>query len=114
MPRKGAGAPARDRIYALWDALADLPASQTDAAHQKLLGTLAAWLGADNALWVGAVHLGAGAVARRDPQHGWRGRALRYLNPPPKPDLTKVAVRGQDIDPGMTTRAVTAGAGRFR
>jgi hypothetical protein len=53
------------------------PPQEIDAALAHLMKTLCDWLGADNALWVGGVRMAHGAAARRDPQHGWRGRVVR-------------------------------------
>lgn len=108
-------APFSDELFDLWDHIADLPASQTDEALEHFMRTVAGWIGADNALWVGAVRLLDEASADGDPQHGWRGRVVRPLMVTPRLSAkTAEAVRGQDTDPGMTTRALTAEAGRFR
>jgi len=106
--------PARD-LHALWDGLADFPASRNDAALAHLKRSLCAWLGADNAFWVGAVRMTGGAAAKDDPQHGWRGRAVRYLHPAPAIDeKARQAMREQDTAPAMTTCALAARAGTFR
>jgi len=56
-----------------------------------------------------------GDAAKHDPQHGWRGRAVRYLHPAPAIDeRTRQAMREQDSAPAMTTCALTARAGTFR
>lgn len=102
-------------IHSLWDEMAEFPATHTDAALLHLMKTLNGWLRADNVVWVGAVRIASGPAARRDPQHGWRGRAIRHLHAPPVVQAaSRKAAKGQDIDPGMTTRAVTAHAGTFR
>ncbi len=104
-----------EAIWTLWDELADFPAAQIDAAQLHLMTTLGAWLAADDVVWVGGVCLAHGARARRDPQHGWRARAVRHLAQ--RPALAAGAgraMREQDTDPGMTTCAITATAGRFR
>jgi DNA-binding CsgD family transcriptional regulator len=103
-------------LYGLWDALADYPASQADAALVHLMKTLAGWLRADDVLWIGAVRMMSGATARRDAQLGWRGRIVRRLHPPPPEVLRKSmqAMREQDTDPGLTSRAIAARAGAFR
>lgn len=105
-----------DQLHDLWDALADYPASQPDAALVHLMKTLAGWLGAADVLWIGAVRMSDGAAARSDPQHGWRGRLVRRLNPPTPEIMQKTvqAMRQQDTDPGLTTRAIAAKAGAFR
>jgi DNA-binding CsgD family transcriptional regulator len=112
MPRSTGKAEA---VYALWDDLADFPAAQTDAALVHLMKTLCAWTGAANAVWVGGVRMAHGAAARKDPQQGWRGRAVRHLVATPEAlARSRAAARGQDVDPGLTTRAIVADAGSFR
>ena len=104
--------PQPGNVHALWDALADFPAAQSDAALAYLKETLCGWLGADHALWVGAVRVTSGAAARRDPQHGWRIRASRHLRPTAAG--AKRIRRGmweQDTEPPMTSRAMLASAG---
>lgn len=105
-----------DAVHRLWDELADFPASETDAALIHLLRTLCGWLRADDAMWIGAVCLLHGAAARRDGQHGWRGRVLRRLTHPAPELLARSlqAMREQDTDPGLTTRAIVRRAGEFR
>ena len=104
-----------DEIHYLWDELADFGANRIDDAHAHLMKTLCGWLQADNALWVGGVHINGGALARNDLQRGWRGRAVRYLNITPEmQSKSRQAARTQDTDPGMTTVALTEAAGRFR
>ena len=69
-------ATAVEKVHALWDCLADYPASQADAALEHLLRTMAEWLRADDVMWIGAVRMSKGVHARRDGQHGWRGRVV--------------------------------------
>ena len=105
----------RQGIRALWDELADFPASRSDDALDHLMKALCDWVKADNALWIGAVRVTNGEVAADDPQHGWRGRVTRRLVP--MPDIAALARRAmsdQGTRPSMTTCAITAGAGRFR
>lgn len=104
-----------EEVHDLWDELADFPASQTEDALRRLMQKLSAWLDADDVVWVGAARLSRGASARRDLQSGWRGLAIRHLNLDPViAEKSLRAAREQDTDPGMTTRALVAGAGRFR
>lgn len=103
-----------DRIHALWDELADLPLG-SDEALFHLMRTFAGWLGADNAFWVGAVRVASGKAATRDPQRGWRGRAVILLHAPPEREKhAQTAMRAQDSSPDATTIALTATAGTFR
>src|SRR5512143_356250 len=69
----------QSRIHALWDALADLDVTGTDAALDLLLSSLCDLVDAQNANWIGAVRLPDAAPG--DPVHGWRPRLIRYLHP---------------------------------
>jgi DNA-binding CsgD family transcriptional regulator len=102
-------------IHALWDELSDFPASRGDAALMHLKQALLPWIGADYAFWVGAVRIARGAAGRRDPQHGWRARAVAHMHRIPRhATLARKGMREQDRDPPMTSCAITAGAGTFR
>lgn len=104
-----------EQIHRLWDELADFSAEDTDAGLSHLLKTVCRWLGADNAVWVGGVRVTSGKEARRDPQHGWRGRAMRQVSTTQAIEARfQLAMRQQDAAPAMTTTAVAAGAGTFR
>lgn len=101
--------------HLLWDELADFPASQIDAAQEHLMNRLAEWLAGDDVVWVGAARLGRGAAARRDPQNGWRGLAVRHLDLSPSlRTLSRQAAAGQNTEPSLTTQALISGAGRLR
>lgn len=109
------GAGAVERNHALWDRLGDFPAAETDAALLHLMRTLCDWLRTDDAIWIGGVRLAQGGEAARDPLHGWRPRAVRHLVPPPEPERAeRRAIRRHDDEPAMTSRALSAEAGRFR
>lgn len=109
------GGPLQKVIHQLWDELADFPASRTDEALLLLMRRLSEWLDAGDVVWIGAARLRQGAAARRDPQSGWRGLVVRHLNLNPViAQRSLQAAREQDTDPGMTTRAIVADAGRFR
>jgi Response regulator containing a CheY-like receiver domain and an HTH DNA-binding domain len=104
------------RGHRIWDELAQFKAADSDAALAFLLKAVAQLIGADDALWVGAVRMRHGAAAAHDPQHGWRGRAVKLLRPtPPDLMLAAKAVKEQDTPTtGMTTIAVARAAGKFR
>jgi DNA-binding CsgD family transcriptional regulator len=112
---EGSGDGERERVHALWDALADFPAARIDEARDHLMRTLCGWVGADNAVWIGAVRMAHHAAAARDPQHGWRGRMTHRLVPMPEiAEAARLAMFTQDSDPAMTSCAIAAGAGRHR
>lgn len=105
----------REQIYVLWDTLADFPVGETERALRHFMSTLRDWLGADDVLWIGGVRMQSGKAAAADPQLGWRGRAIEHLALTPEiARMSAQAMREQDTDPGMTTRAIVAGAGSFR
>nr|WP_298725282.1 LuxR C-terminal-related transcriptional regulator [uncultured Steroidobacter sp.] len=101
--------------HTLWDELADFPASQIDGALTHLMNTLAGALAGDDVVWVGAARLEDGPAARRDPQNGWRGVVVEHLHMRPSiRALSRRATVEQDTEPGLTTKALAAGAGRLR
>lgn len=69
----------QDRIHDLWDALADFDAASMEEARAHLLTGICALIGAQNAVWIGAVRLGE--PQPEDPVKGWRPRAIRQLRP---------------------------------
>jgi len=102
-------------VHELWDSLADFPASRSDAALLHLKKTLCRWVAADSAFWVGVVRVASRDAARRDPLHGWRGRAAVHTRRhADSASLARRGMREQETDPPMTSRAITAGAGTFR
>lgn len=70
-----------DKVYALWDRLAEFSAGDGDAALIHLLTSVCAMVAAQNALWSVVVRLPS--PAPRDPLFGWRPRLVRLLNPLP-------------------------------
>lgn len=104
-----------EAIHCLWDDLADFPASRTDDALLHLMQRLREWFDAGDVVWVGGARLSRGPAARRDPQSGWRGLVVRHLKADPGTlERSARATQTQDTDPGLTTRALVADAGRFR
>jgi DNA-binding CsgD family transcriptional regulator len=104
-----------ERLYTLWDAVADFAASDVDGALLHLMETLCEWIDADNVLWVGAVRILTGPDARRDGQLGWRARPVKILHATPSfLQKSLQAAHEQDTDPGMTTVAMAATTGTFR
>lgn len=92
----------RDDILALWDALADYPAWEMDAALDHLLATLCTMVDAHDAYWIGAVRVDEPEL--QDPYHGWRPLRTSYLNREPRSEqisqrLTRAVQRGENIDP---------------
>jgi DNA-binding CsgD family transcriptional regulator len=106
---------SRKQVHALWDYLAHFSAADADAACNHLLHTLAGWIDADNAAWIGTARL-AKVDARTDPLMGWRTKAILFLHPPQPNELllVKQALRGHIEEPGMTTAAMARLAGTFR
>lgn len=69
---------ADSRVHALWNALADFPASEAVAARTHLLRELCVLLEADNAVWCAVLRLNMDAAT--DPLRGWRVRNLHFLH----------------------------------
>jgi len=105
-----------DQIYQLWDELSDFGANDSDLALKHCLKRLCTWLDADDAFWVGAVRLLNGAPAQRDPQLGWRVAALERLDSArfDCAEQRRRTKRANTHDPGQTSCALAAEAGRFR
>jgi DNA-binding CsgD family transcriptional regulator len=106
--------PIQDRVYALWDRLADFDAAQVDAALTFLLGSLCDIVDARNADWIGVVRLAD--VSREDPAHGWRPPVVHFLH---ATEQIKASVKEQTrrLDQKMinvAARAMVARSGRFR
>lgn len=103
-----------DFIYALWDALADFDAADSDAALDYLMKSLCELVDAQNAVWIGAVRL-AGNFPD-DPVKGWRPRTIRHMRPT-SPILVASREQKKKLEAGSvdeTTVQNVAGAGTFR
>ncbi len=105
-----------ERIYQLWDELSDFGLDAVDEALNHCLARLCTWLDADNAFWIGSVRVISGAKARRDIMLGWRARAIQLLDASGiDRERQKESIRRLNKeDPGATTLALLAQAGRFR
>lgn len=104
-----------EAVFQLWDELADFPAAQSDEALTHFMGRLSAWLEAQDVVWVGAARMAEGSAARRDSLRGWRGVAIRHLNPTPEIlARSQHAASTQASEPALTTRALVAGSGTLR
>ncbi len=123
-----------EATFALWQRLADFPASETDAALLYLQTWIAEQIHADNVIWIGTARALRGARAKADPFLGWRLRDRVALRPDPEPyrqqlaqyydsehygkltptyyDRSHEAKKEDHV--GMDSRASMAGAGRFR
>jgi len=107
---------AEERIYALWDELADFSSAQSSDALKHCMGEICHWIDAQNAFWAGTVRMVNGDLAERDPVGGWRIGAAEVLNPEcTTPERMKRAVKVLHTDnPSADALGVLAGAGRFR
>lgn len=102
-------------VYELWDELAEFGAGRVEAALVHLMKALAERLDADDILWVGALRVGEGRLARQDPLDGWRVRVFEHLNAPPEVEQrSNEAMREQDQEIALTTQALALSAGTFR
>jgi DNA-binding CsgD family transcriptional regulator len=105
-----------DKIYALWDELADLPLAESRTAIELLFARIAGWIEADDGFWIGIARVQEAKQAENDILYGWRLRAAeRWL---PKPEYNQEFIRKvlahMEHNPGMSTRKVISEAGRFR
>ncbi len=104
-----------EAAYLLWDEVAAFPVARADDALTHLMQSLAGAIGADDVVWIGAARITSGAASRRDPQLGWRALAVRHWNPEPLIlRISDKAVKEQDTEFSLTTRALIASAGAFR
>lgn len=105
-----------ERIYELWDELADFPLARTRDAIDLLFCRIAEWIGADNAFWVGVVRVQESARAQKDILHGWRLRAAERWQPRTEEcqDQIRKVLAHMERDPGISTRKIISESGRFR
>ncbi|TAN53247.1 MAG: LuxR family transcriptional regulator [Methylococcaceae bacterium] len=100
-------------IHALWDELAELgSAARVEAGLTGILTRICSLINAQQAYWLGSVRMCRG----RDPLHGWRPAAIRYLYPRPALDVNYEAHR-RLIEAGVVDPSIVAnvrGAGNYR
>lgn len=110
----------REMVYRLWDELSDFDVASANQALNHLFLRMCRWLKAENAFWIGAVRVMRGSPAARDPMSGWRAGALEVLDTAysvekiRKRGLRTLQSAGTSRDPGDTSRALAAQAGKFR
>jgi len=108
---------SQEGIYGLWDELADFPVARANDAIHHLFARMCQWMHAENAFWIGAVRVERGAPAKRDLMSGWRAAAI-YMLDPSRIDKRRqnagLRALNKEQDPGETSRALAAQAGRFR
>lgn len=107
-------------IFELWDELNDFGKDQTDAALKHCMERICSWLDAQDAFWVGAVHILRHAPRKQstDALSGWRIRSVVPLHPQyHDPKHYKKVVKAADhadLELGATSIALGASSGRFR
>jgi DNA-binding CsgD family transcriptional regulator len=121
-------------LFDLWQRLAEFSASEADAALGYLQEWIAAAIGADNVVWIGAVRVLHDDAAKDDAFLGWRLRDRIALRPDPAPYRKQLAQyfdsehygkltptyyeRSHETQKedhvGMDSRATMSGCGRFR
>ncbi|WP_174803589.1 response regulator transcription factor [Martelella limonii] len=103
-----------ERIYALWDELADFEASRMPAARHHLLSVVCDMIDAPQADWIGAVRLDDNV--QRDPLFGWRPRSLSALYPDEETEKTiqQAFALMEKGEPDITTIRNAQLAGKFR
>ncbi|PTQ74161.1 LuxR C-terminal-related transcriptional regulator [Pseudomonas sp. GV071] len=105
-----------ERLLDLWDTLDDFGAQQTDAALRYCLGQICAWVGAQDASWVGLTRPLGSRRAANDPLLGWRIGALEHLHPRTE---TRRKQRNMleaqcTLDPVLTLKPLVGQSGRYR
>ena len=107
-------------IFELWDELNDFGKDQTDAALTHCMERMSSWLDAQDAFWVGAVHVLRNAPHKQsaDVLSGWRIRSVQPLHPQyhDAKHYKKVvkAAHPANLELGATSIALGASSGRFR
>lgn len=105
-----------ERVFRLWDELAAFSSAEIDRSWRHLAETIAGWIEADTAFWVGTVRFLHGEQAARDILSGWRIKAVDTLHPPTEEErlAAQRALADPQPDPGLTTIAAVRGSGVFR
>ncbi|MDE2253476.1 MAG: helix-turn-helix transcriptional regulator [Betaproteobacteria bacterium] len=105
-----------DPICSLCDSLADYGANDTHSALMHAMRTISGWIYADNALWLGLVHVLSHRSQTPDLLYGWRIGALEVLHPElvPPAHLREGLKLMQTPDPGDTSVVIASTMGRFR
>lgn len=105
-----------EKIYALWDELADLPLAETRTAIECLFSRICEWIGADDAFWIGIARVQHAEHAAQDVLHGWRLRTAERWKTKPEytPEFIRKVLAHMERDPGMSTIKVISEAGQFR
>lgn len=107
-----------DGVTALWDELSRFGGHESDAASKVLMQRVGGWIEAQNAFWVGLVHVMKEPDAKRaDPMHGWRIRSIsplhaQYHDPALNRKIVKATTPPKD--PGATNITLMRAAGAFR
>lgn len=132
MPSSLAALPST--LFDLWQRLSEFSAEETGSALTCLQEWIAAAIGADNVVWIGAVRVLHDSAAKDDAFLGWRLRDRVALRPDPEPYRKQLA---EYFDPehygkltptyyqrsheakkedhvGMDSRATMSGCGHFR
>ena len=105
-----------DAIYQLWDELADFGPRRSREALIHCMSRVSALIGAQNAVWLGAIRMATGDYAAIDPLFGWRMGAIEILHPAlADPRRTAAALKDlEKWEPAPTTKALLADVGRHR
>lgn len=113
---KGTVTNSIQRVYELWDDLADLPLAESRRAIDLLFSRVAGWIGADNASWIGIARVRDAGSAGDDVLYGWRLLAAERWLPPTEEcqDFIRKVLAHMGRDPGLSTRKIISQSGRFR
>jgi len=104
----------QERIYILWDELADMNPADGEQSVNHLMETLCKLTDAQNASWFGSVRIGDAPLD--DPAKGWRISVIRFLHPT-KPLKVVTKKQAKQLSKGIVDESTVgnmAGAGTFR
>jgi hypothetical protein len=103
-------------LYALWDELSDFGAHATDAALRHCMQRVCAWIGADDAFWLGTVRAPGLYSTNAGTRGGWRIGAIETLAQDRKQHKRlRSSLKAQHPDNSpLAIDALVAGAGLFR
>lgn len=106
--------PNGDKIYTLWDELADFDAGDICASRSHFLKTVCDLIDAQNADWIGCVRLGSSDS--RDPMKGWRPLTRFTLTPCENTSqaIGEAFAEMENGEPDITTTRNVELAGSFR
>jgi len=116
---RGCGSAGRKDVeypYELWDRLSDFGAQSLDQALRYCMKQICAWIGAQNAFWLGTMRVAQGEPAVLHSRFDWQMGPVVSLN---QVSTNRRRIRqSREVfvsdDPGQTNLAMLAEVGQFR